>query len=195
VEVIKSAEMYMQGASFETIYGIGFSRSYGPAMENPHMYARGPLTLPFSPLQVKNDMSYLHNFDVKKEDDISTLVSKEWQSMKMQAALNKAEAEQQATAVAKDVNEAFMKEVRAMASQFKEGMGMVSQLANMVSQQAHAGTPIVPSALPTNTPRMQNGTIMKPSGNTPTYREYVCFMCHAKDHMMHTCPKFKEFID
>ena len=80
-----------------------------------------------------------------------------------------------------------------MASQFKEGMGIVNQLASLVAKDARENKNASGSnySQPPRPPMMAS----KPFANLPTaIKLLLCFLCRSKDHLMWDCPKYKEYL-
>lgn len=125
-EVMNTAEKVQSGgALFDVLYDTKtvYSPHYQPA--NATTYRQGPIALPFTPEIHKGDESYLK--DYKK-------VKQEWSDDFGLPPMSDLKLEELARE--KDTNDIFMKELRTVSEQFKEGMGIMNQLANIVVKSA-----------------------------------------------------------
>lgn len=97
-------------------------------------------------------------------------------------------------AAQKDVNEAFMKELRSMIGTMGEGMKLVTSLATTVQQGGNTrnfnrGPPPHDSSRQGNTPGKVNIEVTQPS----TFKKFKCYMCEDENHMMYQCPHVERY--
>ena len=110
-----------------------------------------------------------------------------------------AERQQEKTALDRDVSDAALKEIKSLTGQFQEGLGLMGELTKVVvsasNSDRNSGNSNVPSLnqlakWPANTP---TPSIQNP-GTQMTAREYLCYMCNSKGHLMSDCDYLKEFM-
>ena len=195
-EVMTAAEKVQSGgALFDVLYDTKtvYSPHYQPA--NASTYRRGPIALPFAPEIPKGDESYLKDYKkIKQERDEDSGMSK-IPDIKLEEMARE-----------RDTNEIFMKELRTVSEQFKEGMGIMNQLANIVVKSSGSKSEgpsnyadKVPGQIPmpnvAQLARLQGPKpVLNKQGNPATLRDMACFMCKSKDHLMYDCPYYKEYL-
>lgn len=192
-EVMNTAEKVQSGgALFDVLYGTKtvYSPHYQPA--NATTYRRGPIALPFAPEIPKGDESYLKDYKKVKQERSDDFGLPPMSDLKLEELARE-----------KDTNDIFMKELRTVSEQFKEGMGIMNQLTNIVvksaSTKSEGSTERVAGQLPmpsvSQLTKIQGAKpVMNRQGNPATLRDMACFMCKSKDHLMYDCPYYKEYL-
>jgi len=192
-EVMTAAEKAQAGgALFDALYDVSTINHSRAQPGNPLTYRRGPIALPFAPEIPKQDSTYLKSF--KRERSAPGEFDLWGDTYETSQTNSQMEAQ---LAQQKDSHELFMKEIRTMSEQFKEGMGAVNQLANVVVKAAASTSRDVGNGMPTVSQLSKaqpNRTIVNRQGAPMTLKELLCFMCKSKEHLMYDCPYYTEYL-
>ncbi|KAE9389058.1 hypothetical protein BT96DRAFT_947135 [Gymnopus androsaceus JB14] len=181
------------GALFNALYNtmMMYVQNYTPA--NPSTYRKGPITIPFAPDLPKTDNSYLRDYQKIKEEvtpevELWDETLREIDNNIKNEPAKFAEFRLEKAAKEKATNELFMKEMQVLSQQFKEGVGMMNQLAGVVmksAQVAHeaaniSGGPTVTAQVMPTVSQLTRYAGPKPltnqNGQTMTLRELAFYV-------------------
>ncbi|KAF5333792.1 hypothetical protein D9757_015529 [Collybiopsis confluens] len=194
-EIIEAAEKVFGSSNFEAIYGLNTPDSSRVGSNNPLSHRRSPLSMPFTSGLPKTDHGYLKELKrIKQEDyDLDGAVTDLWKSVSKEDK-DRLELERERLANQKDVNDAFMKEMRMMTTKFGESLGAISALVGAITQKG-PNVDLSQERYRNNNPGPSNsGQRYNNSYTNTTPREMLCFMCRAKDHFLAQCPVYQDYI-
>lgn len=176
-EIRETAQRVFKTSNLESIYGLGVPAHGRIGSINPLGYRREPISLPFASGIPRTDPSYLRDFrKIKQEEGYAEGTMQHTWGTHSRNDREKLELERERLANQKDVNEAFMKELREMTSKFGESLGAVSSLVGAITRKT-------PQTEAPQRERYANSS-----------RELLCFMCRAKDHFVSNCPHYQGFV-
>ena len=175
---------------FDLVYDIETVSSTRGVAGNTQTFRRGPISMPFAPEIPEEDTKYLRSFRSAsrgiKEEDI-------WADSKRDPRLHEVEESLESIANIKDTNNAIVKEMKVISSQFKEGMSLMNQLSNIIVQAARAEQSSRSNHLMLMVQQLSSVKPNKPVAMT--LRQYLCFMCKSPEHMMGECPHYTDFMN
>ena len=188
-EVMSASLKALDSNLFDLVYDIETIPSTRGISGNTQTFRRGPISMPFAPEIPEEDTKYLRSFRHTsrgiKEEDV-------WADSKRDPRLHDMEENLETIANIKDTNNAIVKEMKVISSQFKEGMSFMNQLSNIVAQTARAEQS---SRNNMSMPTVQQLATIKPNKQVPmTLRQLLCYMCKSPEHMMGDCPHYKEYM-
>ncbi|KAF5338008.1 hypothetical protein D9757_015417 [Collybiopsis confluens] len=194
-EIIEAAEKVFGSSNFEAIYGLNTPDSSRVGSNNPLSHRRSPLSMPFTSGLPKTDHGYLKELKrIKQEDyDLDGAVTDLWKSVSKEDK-DRLELERERLANQKDVNDAFMKEMRMMTTKFGESLGAVSALVGAITQKGPNADSSQERYRNNNPGPSNSGQRYNNSYTNTTPREMLCFMCRAKDHFLAQCPIYQDYI-
>jgi len=184
-EVIQSATGADVGSSFQGLYRVVNTREMntGYGVASAESYFRSPLAIPVTkevPISIKGYNNGFTNQSIKSEENSEAQV-------KIAAALDKYDA---LFKELKDVRDDF----KSVKNEFNRDIGEMRQLWSITKEAGRGAN----NKVGMNTQQLSTLRGPKPvlnkQGRQMTLKEFACFMCGDKSHMMGNCPKFLEFL-
>ena len=195
-EIIEAAEKHMVSGAYDNVYSIGpfYTNNFGAGITSAHQLQRGATMLPFAPELPKTDYQYLTGFGgpaMQPAGEMNIL----GQGFPPAVVGNVLEVQQQKMATDRDVSDAAIRELKGVSTQFKEGIGMLNEMAKVVAM-ASSSNRGSNSVIPTTSTMSKPYGSARPisTGAVSGVKEFLCYMCKSKDHLMSDCDYYKNYI-